>query len=213
MKIDYEYIATFLWENITFEVFIKFLVIYFFIIWISLLIWIIKDISNRTENIFLQILSVLTILLLTPFWFFIYLIIRPSKTLLERYYEEIEENLDIVLQSVESNIKWEETKEEQLLWERMKKIKLDKVKDILGNKETENDILYTHSKPINLDDNICYNCNTPVSYNFKFCPNCKTELKYKCKSCQKTIFTWWKICPYCWEDNHSEKTEKKKKEK
>lgn len=207
MKIDLDYIATFLWENITFEVFLKFIVIYFFIIWISLLIWIIKDISNRTDSILLQILAVFIILFLTPFWIFIYLIIRPSKTLLERYYEEIEDNLDVVLQSVENNIGEVESNEEEIFSNKTKKIKQDKVKDILDNKKNETDFSYT--KIWKLEENHCYKCNTPVSADFKYCPNCKTELKYKCNSCHKTIYTWWKICPYCWEDN--ELFEKKKK--
>ena len=85
--------------------FIKFLVLYFFIIWISLLVWVVKDISNRTDNILLQLLSILIILFLTPFGIFIYFIIRPGKTFLERCYEEIDHNLDVIAQFVEEHTK------------------------------------------------------------------------------------------------------------
>ncbi len=102
MNIDYNLLINYLWENITFEIFLKFSLVYFFIIWISLIAWVIKDISNRTENIFLQLLSILTIVFLTPLWIFIYLIIRPGKTLFEKYYEEIEDNLDTVEDIVEN---------------------------------------------------------------------------------------------------------------
>jgi len=108
MKINYDYIVKFLWENVDFEMFIKFIIIYFFIIWIALIIWVIKDISNRTQNIFLQIISILIILFLTPFWVFIYLIIRPWKTFLEKYYDEIDENLDIFSQIIDDKNKKEE---------------------------------------------------------------------------------------------------------
>jgi hypothetical protein len=56
-----------IYELVTFDTFIKFAVLYFFIIWISILLWVIKDISNRTDSLFLQIISVLIILFFTPF--------------------------------------------------------------------------------------------------------------------------------------------------
>jgi len=103
--INLDPVFNFFIENITYEMFIKFVVIYFFIIWISLLVWVVKDISNRTDNILLQILSVATILIFTPIGIFIYFIIRPSKTFLERSYEEIWYNLDIIADFVEKHTK------------------------------------------------------------------------------------------------------------
>lgn len=93
-----------IYELVTFDTFIKFAVLYFFIIWISILLWVIKDISNRTDSLFLQIISVLIILFFTPFWIFIYLLIRPSNTLFEKYYQEIEENLDIFHKIIEERL-------------------------------------------------------------------------------------------------------------
>ena len=84
-----------LWDAVTFEFALKLAILYFFITWIVLIIWVIKDISIRTNNIFYQIFSVLIILSFTPFGIFIYLLIRPRRTLYDKYYEEIEENLDI----------------------------------------------------------------------------------------------------------------------
>jgi hypothetical protein len=74
-----------------------------------------KDISNRTNSIILQVISVLIILILTPFWIFVYLIIRPSNTLFEKYYNEIEENLDIFHQIIEDRINDKWNKSEKLL--------------------------------------------------------------------------------------------------
>lgn len=93
----------YLWESITIEMFIKFIILYFFIIWIAILVWVVKDINNRTNNILLQVVSILTILVLTPLWVFIYLLIRPGRTLFERYYDEIEENLDTFSAIIEEN--------------------------------------------------------------------------------------------------------------
>lgn len=83
-----------LWDVVTFENFIKFFIAYFFIIWIALLVWVVRDITNRTENIYLQICSILIILIGSPLWIFIYLLIRPWRTLFEKYYDEIDENLN-----------------------------------------------------------------------------------------------------------------------
>lgn len=73
---------------ITFETFLKMLLLYFFVFWIAIIIWVTKDIINRTNNVLLQILSISTVLFLTPLWVVIYLLIRPSRTLLEKYYEQ-----------------------------------------------------------------------------------------------------------------------------
>lgn len=110
-----------IWELITFEFAFKFFIIYFFVIWIALVVWVIKDISIRTNNLFFQIISILVILFLTPLWIFIYLIIRPRRTLYDKYYEEIEENLDIINEIVEErknklNIENSEPKTEDIVW-------------------------------------------------------------------------------------------------
>lgn len=73
---------------LTFESFLKLIVIYFFIVWVAIIIWVTRDIINRTNNVLFQIFSILTVLLWTPLWIVIYLLIRPSRTLFERYYEE-----------------------------------------------------------------------------------------------------------------------------
>ncbi len=86
---------------------IIFSILYFFVIWISILVWVLRDILNRTDNIFLQIFSVLTVLLFTPLWIFLYLLIRPSKTLFEKYYFEVEDNLDYLWEDIVDKI-WEE---------------------------------------------------------------------------------------------------------
>jgi len=98
--IDFDYIWFLIniWDFITLEWFLKFIIVYFFVIWISIIIWVTRDIINRTNNIFFQIISILIVLFWTPLWVVIYLLIRPSKTLFEKYYEEasLEEVIDDV---------------------------------------------------------------------------------------------------------------------
>ncbi len=96
---------TYLSDKVTVENIIKFFIVYFFIFWISILVWVYKDIINRTENIFYQIISILIILIFTPlFGIFIYLIIRPHKTLFERYYEEVEYNLESLNNQIKQTV-------------------------------------------------------------------------------------------------------------
>jgi len=127
-----------MWEAVTFEFALKLAILYFFITWIVLIIWVIKDISIRTNNIFYQIFSVLIILALTPLGIFIYLLIRPRRTLYDRYYEEIEENLEIFNQIVEERKKEAEKKVDnkfqKTLIEKVDK-KISDEKEYLENKE------------------------------------------------------------------------------
>ena len=97
-------ILDYLIEIVTLKNVIVFSILYFFVIWISLLVWVIKDITHRTDNILLQILWILTILVFTPFWIFLYLLIRPHKTLFEKYYSEVESNLECLSEDIVEKI-------------------------------------------------------------------------------------------------------------
>ncbi len=107
-------IYAYIYEKVTIENLIKFFIVYFFIVWITLLVWVYKDITNRTDNFFYQFISILIILIFTPiFWFLLYLIIRPGRTLIEKYYEEIESNLDELNKQIKEKLKKCETKKEK----------------------------------------------------------------------------------------------------
>ncbi len=84
------------YDIVTFDLFIKLVVIYFFIIWISIIVWVLKDITNRTNSLLLQLLSLFIVVFLTPLWVFLYLLIRPGRTNLEKMYREIDDNLDLL---------------------------------------------------------------------------------------------------------------------
>ena len=73
--------------HLTLDMIIKGIVIYIFVIWIAFIIWVVKDITNRTSSIIFQVLCILLMIALTPvFGLPIYLLIRPRTTLFEEYY-------------------------------------------------------------------------------------------------------------------------------
>ncbi len=70
------------------------ILIYLAFLWIAIIVWVTKDITNRTNNLTFQIISISLVIFLTPvFGLVLYLIIRPSRSLVERYYEDIEQDL------------------------------------------------------------------------------------------------------------------------
>jgi RNA polymerase subunit RPABC4/transcription elongation factor Spt4 len=83
--------------GLTLDSAIRMVIIYAFIIWAAFVIWVIKDITNRSTSILLQVFCILLVIALTPlFGLPIYLLIRPSSTLFERAYyaDEYEEDDD-----------------------------------------------------------------------------------------------------------------------
>ena len=69
-------------------------------LWISLIIWTIRDIRTRSKDPFLQILSVLSVIVFTFPGLMIYLILRPKYTFTETYLSALEE--EALLQSVDA---------------------------------------------------------------------------------------------------------------
>jgi len=84
-------IISFITGGLTLDLLLKMVIIYFFVFWGALVVWVIKDITNRSTNLFLQIISILLVLAFTPlFGLPIYLLIRPRSTIFEQYYENVE---------------------------------------------------------------------------------------------------------------------------
>ena len=65
-------------------------IVYLILLWVSLVIWTTKDIISRTNNIVLQMISIILVVLLNVFGVLIYLAIRPAKTLIEKFFEDLE---------------------------------------------------------------------------------------------------------------------------
>ena len=64
--------------------------VYLLLLWAALIVWTAKDIISRTNNIPLQIISIVLVVVLNVFGVIIYLAIRPSKTLIEKFFEDLE---------------------------------------------------------------------------------------------------------------------------
>lgn len=79
-----------LFSSPIFEWGLKGVLIYAAIFWIALVVWVTRDVINRTNNLFFQIMVIALNIILPVFGILVYLIIRPNKTLVEKYYEEIE---------------------------------------------------------------------------------------------------------------------------
>jgi len=72
------------------RIFIIGLIAYLLLLWAALIIWTTKDIISRTNNIILQIISIILVVVLNVFGVLIYLAIRPTKTIIEKFFEDLE---------------------------------------------------------------------------------------------------------------------------
>jgi RNA polymerase subunit RPABC4/transcription elongation factor Spt4 len=66
---------------------------YFALLWLAIIIWVTRDVLQRSGSIFLQAFSILLNIVVPFLGVLLYLIIRPGKTRMERYYEELERNV------------------------------------------------------------------------------------------------------------------------
>jgi len=66
---------------------------YIALLWISILIWVTRDALARSSSILFQAFSILLTIAIPIIGVLLYLIIRPSKTQMERYYEQLEANV------------------------------------------------------------------------------------------------------------------------
>ena len=67
------------------------LVTFFFVFWLSLVIWTFKDIRSRTQDFLSQVLATVLAALFPIGGVFIYMILRPRQTLAEVYERQLEE--------------------------------------------------------------------------------------------------------------------------
>ncbi|MBN2096767.1 hypothetical protein JW752_05260 [Candidatus Peregrinibacteria bacterium] len=73
-------------------------IIYFGLLWLAIIIWVTRDAINRSNSLLFQVIAILLNIFFPVLGILLYLIIRPSKTTLERYYEELEHRL--ILESI-----------------------------------------------------------------------------------------------------------------
>jgi RNA polymerase subunit RPABC4/transcription elongation factor Spt4 len=66
------------------------IVVYFAFLWISLIVWVTRDVIQRSNSILFQIFAILLNTLLPILGLLMYLLLRSPRTLLEKYYDEME---------------------------------------------------------------------------------------------------------------------------
>lgn len=66
---------------------------YFALLWLAIIIWVTKDALQRSSSILFQAFAILLNIAVPILGVLLYLIIRPGKTRMERYYEELERNM------------------------------------------------------------------------------------------------------------------------
>jgi len=166
-------IASPFWNTVTLEFMIKFCVIYFFIVWIGLIIWVARDISYRTNNLLYQIFCILIMILLTPLWVFIYLLIRPRRNMYQKCSSEIEWNLEILSSIVQERIEDDTELEES-----------EELVCLNCEQEIESDFIICPHCKCSLKDT-CHECHKIIREWWKVCPYCQTKQKKKDKKNRK----------------------------
>ncbi len=157
-----EYIEQ-LWETVTIEFMFKFFVVYFFVVWMALVLWVAKDISNRSNSRIFQTFCVLLIILLTPLGVFLYLLLRPRMSVYEKYQEEIEGNLLIL---------WD------IVHERLEKAPGEMLLCHNCHIKVEDDYIMCPECKTSLKHN-CKSCRKEIRSSWAVCPYCKTKQEKK----------------------------------
>lgn len=153
-----------IWNGITLESMIKFFIIYFFVVWIALIIWVAKDISSRSNSRIIQVFCVLIMILFTPLWVFLYLLIRPRKSIDDKRSSEIEGNLEILSEIVQERLE-----------------NSQQVGDYICSNcdySIESDFIICPNCKISLKDT-CHECHKVIREGWKVCPYCQTKQKKK----------------------------------
>lgn len=76
-------------------------VLYGGLLWLAIIVWVTRDAISRSESLLFQVIAILMNILFPVLGILLYLIIRPGKTSLERYYEDLEHRL--ILESIEDS--------------------------------------------------------------------------------------------------------------
>lgn len=189
---DYAWTIGGFFHSLDFDDYFKLVIVYLLILWASIIIWVTKDIINRTNNIFLQIFSILTVLVWTPFGIVVYLLIRPSQTLFEKHYEEIEfeeENYtDRLLEEIEG----------------LKTEMKEHVNCFNCNYSVSEDFKFCPNCRTALKK-VCISCENPIENDWTHCPFCGKDQEDKVNKILENIPVEKK------EGNKPSKKSKKKK--
>ena len=62
LNYDYVEMLTKMFSNLSLDIVLKVIIVYFFVLRIAIIIWVTKDIINRTNNIFFQLIAIFIVL-------------------------------------------------------------------------------------------------------------------------------------------------------
>ena len=118
-------------------------------LWAGIIVWVWRDIKSRTRDFFIRVMSVMLVIVLFIPGILIYWIIRPRKTIEEKYQNALEE--------------------EALLNE------LEKKTNCPGcGRMIENDWIICPSCHTRIKK-LCINCGKPLDLQWTICPSCGVQ--------------------------------------
>ena len=146
------------WENVA-TLAVTIAAAYVLVLWIGIIAWTYRDIHERTRDTAFQIVAVLLVLVFNiPGWI-IYMILRPSDTLVEAYARSLEE--EALLQELE----------EQGVCPSCKRY------------VSADFVICPHCRTQLKEP--CANCGRPLNFNWVACPYCMTQKRMVASSAQK----------------------------
>jgi len=155
-----------LWEIVNLEFMIKFAVFYFFLIWFCLILWVLKDISERTGSLLYRTIALMLITFWTPLGIILYLLIRPRKISEKKFLHEIEENLWILEEIIAEKVRDNHNEAE---------IYCPHCGDII-----EEEFALCPGCKTSLKSE-CVSCHKEIKPDWKVCPYCMSKQKKKKK--------------------------------
>lgn len=114
-----------------------FIFAYLIFLWIALVVWTAKDIISRTNSLALQIFSIALSVIMNVFGLVLYLAIRPSKTLIAKFFEDLEYE---ALVEEANRTTWEQENQEMKKAKTIKKAKKKNEKKQKKDKEIKKPI-------------------------------------------------------------------------
>lgn len=91
-QLDLDALLTFI-DSPSFRNFQLGAIAYIGLLWLSIIIWVTRDAIHRSDSLIFQVISILLNIIFPILGVLLYLIIRPAKTSVERYYEALEHRL------------------------------------------------------------------------------------------------------------------------